>query len=143
MQTIFANDSYSKPYFVTYVNSSFFSILLLLVAVRRLCPSGAFAQRAICGHDRSVHYLPVVEEEEQVYIKHGDGETTQEASGSPRSPLLIEELSKSSRLEPSPPEGHLEVRETLKLSFEFCILWVRITSIGIKVGLTLHSSLYV
>ena len=28
-QTIFADDSYSKPYFVTYVNTSFFIIPLL------------------------------------------------------------------------------------------------------------------
>ena len=143
MQTIFADDSYSKPYFVTYVNSSFFSILLLLVAIRRLWSSGASAQRAVCGHDRSVHYLPVVEEEEQAYIKHGDGEATQEASGSPCSPFLIEELSKNSGLEPNSSEGRLEVRETLKLSFEFCILWVGITSMGMRVGLTMPSSLYV
>ena len=100
-------------------------------------------QGAICGYERSVHYLPVVEEEEQPYIKHGDGDAIQEASGSPRSPLLIEEPSKTSRPESSPSEGRLKVRETLKLSFQFCILWVELISIGMKVELTLHSSLYV
>lgn len=123
--TIFADDSYSKPYFVTYVNSSFFSVLLLLVAARRLWASGGSIQGALRGHDRSTHYLPVVEEEEeeQAFVKPDDEGGIQEASRSPRSRLLIEEPSNSSGIEASPSEGRLNVRETLRLSFEFCILW--------------------
>lgn len=121
--TIFADDSYSKPYFVTYVNSSFFSLLLLLVAAKRLWATGGSIKGAIRGHDRSTHYLPIVEEEEQAFIKPDDDGGIQEASRSPRSRLLIEEPSKSSGVEGSPSERRLNVRETLKLSFEFCILW--------------------
>ncbi|KAF6231575.1 hypothetical protein HO173_010327 [Letharia columbiana] len=132
--TIFADDSYSKPYFVTYVNSSFFSLLLLLVAAKRLWATGGSIKGALRGHDRSTHYLPIVEEEEQAFIKPDDDGGIQEASRSPRSRLLIEEPSKSSGVEGSPSERRLNVRETLKLSFEFCILWVGIISIETKHG---------
>lgn len=134
LQTIFADDSYSKPYFVTYVNSSFFSLLLLLVAAKRLWATGGSIKGALRGHDRSTHYLPIVEEEEQAFIKPDDDGGIQEASRSPRSRLLIEEPSKSSGVEGSPSERRLNVRETLKLSFEFCILWVGIISIETKHG---------
>ena len=125
LQTIFADDSYSKPYFVTYINSSFFSVLLLLVAARRLWASGGSVQGAISGNDGSVHYVPVIEQDEQAYIKPDDSGASQETNGSPHSRLLIEEPSSSPGVEGSPPEGRLKIRETLKLSFEFCILWVR------------------
>lgn len=134
MQTIFADDSYSKPYFVTYVNSSFFSVLLLLVAARRLWASGGSIQGVIRGHDRSTHYLPIVEEEEQAFVKPDDQQGNQEASRSPCSRLLIEEPSNSSGAEQGPLEGRLNVRETLKLSFEFCILWVGSILVETKFG---------
>lgn len=86
------------------------------------------------GHDRSTHYLAIVEEEEQVSVKPDDEGVVQEASRSPRSRLLIEEPSNGSGLEGSLPEGRLNVRETLKLSFEFCILWVGIITIKAKLG---------
>ncbi|CAD6593779.1 MAG: hypothetical protein ASARMPREDX12_007631 [Alectoria sarmentosa] len=121
--TIFADDSYSKPYFVTYVNSSFFSVLLLPVGAKRLWASGGSIKGAIRGHDRSIHYLPIVEEEQQVSVKPDDEGGVQEVSRSPRSRLLIEEPSNSSAVEENHSEGRLNVRETLKLSFEFCILW--------------------
>ncbi|CAF9908521.1 hypothetical protein IMSHALPRED_006696 [Imshaugia aleurites] len=120
--TIFADDSYSKPYFVTYVNSSFFSILLLQVAARRLWASNGSLQGAIRGHG-STHYVPMVEEEEQTFVQPDDEGGIQEASRSPHSRLLIEEPSNSPEVARSPPDGRLKVRETLKLSFEFCILW--------------------
>lgn len=121
--TIFADDSYSKPYFVTYVNSSFFSVLLLLVAGRRLWASGGSIKGAVRGQNRSTHYVPVVAEEEQASAKPDDQGGNREASRSPSSRLLIEEPSDSPGAKGSPVEGRLNVRETLKLSFEFCILW--------------------
>lgn len=124
-QTIFADDSYSKPYFVTYINSSFFSILLLLVAARRIWASGGSIKGAIRGQDQTGHYLPLVGEEGQALVKprESDGIDGDNASRSPRSQLLIEEPLYSEVLEGA-SEGPLKVRETLRLSFEFCILWV-------------------
>ena len=102
--------------------------MLLPVVARRLWASGGSVQGAIRGHDRSTHYFPVIEEEEQAFIKPDDSGANQEASGSSRSRLLIEEPSNTSAAEVCPTAGRLKVGETLKLSFEFCILWVRVVS---------------
>ena len=91
-------------------------------------------QGTIREHDRPTRYLPIVGEEEQESIKPNDEGATQEASGSPHRRLLIEEPPNTSELEASPSHGHLDVRETLKLSFEFCILWVGLISIQTKPG---------
>ena len=108
---------------MTYVNSSFFSVLLLLVAGRRLWASGFSIKGAIRGQNQSTHYVPIVAEEEQIFAKPDDQGGNREASRSPSSRLLIEEPSDSSAVKGSSLEGRLNVRETLKLSFEFCILW--------------------
>lgn len=94
-------------------------------------------QGALREHDRSTRYSPIVEEEEQESIKPDDERATgvtQEANGSPHSRLLIEEPSNRSGVKASPLAGRLKVRETLKLSFEFCILWVGVFSIETKAG---------
>ena len=74
-------------------------------------------------------YLPVAGEEEQDAIKPDDDGATQGASGSPHERLLIEEPSSIAGVQASPADGRLKVRETLRLSFEFCILWVGIAPI--------------
>ena len=94
-------------------------------------------QGALREHDQSAHYSPIVEEEEQDSIKPDDERATgvtQEASGSPHSRLLIEEPLNRSGVKASPLAGRLKVRETLKLSFEFCILWVGVLSTQTKAG---------
>lgn len=108
--------------------------MLLLVAAKRLWASRGSIKGAIRGHDRPTHYLPVVEEEEQAFVKPDDEGGIQEASRSPCSRLLIEEPSDSPGSEASSSEGRLNVRETLKLSFEFCILWVGIISVEMDIG---------
>lgn len=75
---------------------------------------------------RSTHYLPLVEEEEPEAITPNDDGATQRASGSPRTRLLIEEPSTISEVQATASDGRLNIRETLRLSFEFCILWVGI-----------------
>lgn len=109
-------------------------MLLLPVGAKRLWASGGSIKGAVRGHDRSIHYLPIVEEEQQVSVKPDDEGGVQEVSRSPRSRLLIEEPSNSSAVEENHSEGRLNVRETLKLSFEFCILWVGIVSLETEVG---------
>ena len=103
-----------------------------MVAARRLWASSGSLQGAIRGRDPSTHYMPIVEEEDQTFVKPDDEGGIQEASRSPRSRLLIEEPSKSQGVDGSPSEERLNVRETLKLSFEFCILWVGVISIEMK-----------
>ncbi len=123
-QTIFADDTYSKPYFVTYVNSSFFSVLLLLVGIRRLWASGGSIQGAIRGQVHLALYSPISEDEEQATLKPDSEEGTEALSRSPRTRLLIEEPLNTSGTADGTLERRLYVGETAKLSFEFCILWV-------------------
>ena len=75
-------------------------------------------------YDQSTHYSPILGEEEPEATKPDDDVATQGASGSPHQRLLIEEPSSISGVQASPSDGRLKVRETLRLSFEFCILWV-------------------
>ena len=75
-------------------------------------------------YDQSTRYSPVVGEEEPEAIKPDDDVATQGTSGSPHQRLLIEEPSSIPGVQASSSLGRLKVRETLRLSFEFCILWV-------------------
>ncbi|KAL6721573.1 hypothetical protein ACLMJK_000677 [Lecanora helva] len=122
--TIFADDSYSKPYFVTYVNSSFFSTLLILVFIKRLWASGGSMQEAVQGQDQSALYVPVPEEEREALVKSDDQGEARAEIGSPRSRLLIEEPVSTSAVTEQAAETRLTIRETAWLSLEFCILWV-------------------
>ena len=124
LQTIFADDTYSKPYFVTYVNSSFFSVLLILVVAKRLWASGGSIRGAIRGHNHATLYSAISEDEHEAFVKPNDEEGVQGVSRSPRSQLLVEEPMSRSGTTAGITEARLNVRETAWLSFEFCILWV-------------------
>lgn len=133
VQTIFADDSYSKPYFVTYINSSFFSVLLLLVGARRLRASGGSIRGAIRGQGPATLYLPISEvEDEQAPLKPDNEEGNGTSSQSPQNRLLIEEPLNMSGTIDGTIEGRLDIRETAWLSFEFCILWVRIPNLTVS-----------
>ena len=104
------------------MNSSFFSILLVLVAVKRLWASGGSVQGAIRGQKQASNYAPIAEDEVQTSLKP-DGELdARSPSRSPQSRLLIEEPTESAT-SLSSIEGRLNIQETLKLSLEFFMLW--------------------
>ncbi|KAL2048100.1 hypothetical protein N7G274_000011 [Stereocaulon virgatum] len=122
--TIFADDEYSKPYFVTYVNSSFFSILLLPIVAKSLWASRGSIRGAIRQQNQSTSYAPIIEDENQAFLKpNGEEGNTHPAGRSPRHRLQIEEPMTKSATAEGHAEGRLSVRETAWLSFEFCILW--------------------
>lgn len=128
---------------MTYVNSSFFSVLLLLVGLRRLWESGGSIQGAIRGGSQSTGYSPIsVDDGEQTLLKPDNVEGNDASSRSPRSRLLIEEPLSNSGTSEGTFERRISVRETAWLSFEFCILWVRIAPAGdfLQVILTFGSS---
>ena len=123
-QTIFADDTYSKPYLITYVNSFFFALLLPFDLVQRL------GGRAWSTLTRRAGYVPLAgaEEDDQATFKPGD-EVPRASSrhrsgrqGAPHRP------SSNSRSPGKPsviiPEPVLNVRQTAKLGFEFSVLWV-------------------
>ncbi|MCJ1298699.1 hypothetical protein MMC08_001489 [Hypocenomyce scalaris] len=124
--TIFADDSYSKPYFVTYINTSFFSIALFVIIVRNLYANGS-KFRVWQGRIQSSNYAPITGEEEQAFLKPDDlDEVLRGGNHETREGLLDSQRVGSEVLGSVRTEavsGMLDVRETAKLSLEFCILW--------------------
>ena len=113
---IFADGSYTKPYFVTYVNSSFFTLFLVFVAARRLWASGGSIQRAFQYEAATTAYAPIVEDEEMA--KPDEEVVAQETNR-----LSIDDHMTSSGPLKEVIADRLTLRETAWLSFEFCILW--------------------
>lgn len=129
VQTIFADNTYSKPYFVTYINTSFFSVSLVVILIRRLYATNGSINRVWRGSNESSSYTPITSEEEPAYLKpDGHDEFLRgRNSGSGRG-LFGGQVAGSEASEPAHRDGTeaaLDVRETAKLSLEFCMLWVR------------------
>ena len=118
---IFANNTYSKPYFVTYVNTAFFAIALIPIAIKRIYQNGVTVLVPI-------EYSQVPAEEDCLYSKPNAEEHPPRRSRSPTSRLLCEdEMGRPEDLDKhleTPKEDPLTAWETVKLSLEFCILWV-------------------
>lgn len=101
-QTIFADDSYSKPYLVNYINTSCFAIYLIpwtvkQVMARRRNGQSAWMSFKSSGIESSTSYAPVsaLEDDESPNMReHEDA--------------IVDKLS---------------TKETMLLSFEFCLLW--------------------
>lgn len=125
---MFADNTYSKPYFVTYVNSSFFCIPLIPIAIhafyknpselrklKNIIPSG------IPGYSR----VPTtdVQDEEDTLSKQNERHGLLRTDGS-SSPIAHEDgLVDSQIFGLAPEEGKLGLAETARLSVEFSFLW--------------------
>ncbi|KAI9045176.1 DMT family transporter [Aspergillus affinis] len=120
--TIFADNTYSKPFFVTYINTSLFILPLFTIIfgrVWRLWRSGKISRirslRSLLRHLDS--HDP--EAETQSILHHDAHRDSEDAPDDP-------EAWNAARLA---PEGKyheaskLGLRATAKLSFEFCMLW--------------------
>ena len=113
---LFADGSYTKPYFVTYVNSSFFVLFLVFNAARRLWVSGGSIQRALRSEHTPPEYAPI--DEDEGMIKPDEEDAAQQASQ-----LSVDDHLAGSGLTKDSNTDRLTLRETAWLSFEFCILW--------------------
>ncbi|KZF26584.1 hypothetical protein L228DRAFT_206852 [Xylona heveae TC161] len=118
--TIFADNTYSKPYLVTYFNTALFSLALVPSAIRHLLKtrrSGIPIDLSSIWRRRSSGYVPVhssgrgsvakpdnVESRRSVDCQVGDSESIA-----------------ASRI--SQDDVPLTFKETAKLSLEFCIIW--------------------
>ncbi|KAH8599842.1 hypothetical protein B0O99DRAFT_475727, partial [Bisporella sp. PMI_857] len=118
---IFADNSYSKPYFVTYVNTSFFAFSLLPIALRLSHQHGfsSIRQSAIeYWQGRIGGYIGFKKIEEEDPVDTVLGSTSQ---------LLVDDQEAARALsttgEESTEEEVLSIPETAKLSFEFALLW--------------------
>ncbi|EHA18898.1 hypothetical protein ASPNIDRAFT_124139 [Aspergillus niger ATCC 1015] len=95
--TIFADDTYSKPFFVTYINTSIFILPLFTILFRRLVKLWRAGKLYRIRSFKSL-------------LEHLDShDTNVEARG-----ILSHDASQQSKL---------GLKATAKLSFEFCLLW--------------------
>ncbi|PLB47314.1 hypothetical protein P170DRAFT_439003 [Aspergillus steynii IBT 23096] len=120
--TIFADDTYSKLFFVTYINTSLFILPLFTILLRRvwnLWRSGKTSRinsfrsllRHLDSHDPDA--------ETQSILHHDTGRDSEDALSDP-------EAWNAARLVPEgkyQEDSKLGLRATAKLSFEFCMLW--------------------
>ncbi|KAK8248957.1 hypothetical protein IWZ00DRAFT_489913 [Phyllosticta capitalensis] len=118
--TIFADNTYSKPYFVTYVNTAFFIIPLAPVLVRqwRQDPSKIQALADVVKSGLKLrHTSPVVAEEQ--------AEERERFLGQEESSIEDGMINSRTLLTGGPDEAaaKLSFMETARLSFEFCWLW--------------------
>ena len=90
---IFSDDSYSKPYFITYLNTCSFCFYLL--------PWGAREGWKRWKRGGPGDYAALAEVEEEEEGGGGEGEVGRKRDAS----------------------GRLGIRETMKLSLQFCALW--------------------
>lgn len=108
---------------MTYVNSSFFTLFLLFVALKRLWTSGGSIRGAFEGEAPPPAYVPIGAEEEQDLAKPSDEEESQATSRSPQARLLVDDHLTNAGTQEAGSTDRLNLRETLWLSLEFFGLW--------------------
>ncbi|KAL8793935.1 MAG: hypothetical protein Q9195_003448 [Heterodermia aff. obscurata] len=109
--SIFADNTYSKPFFVVYVTSLFFSTLLIFDLLRRSFPSDWLVRTAFADkkdYDRDEDLLRASGSSSSSYLLAGERRTS--------SNFQRESANKHS-------ENFISVRETAKLSFQFSLIW--------------------
>lgn len=117
IQTIFADRTYPKPFFVTYTNTSMFMMPLLFIVARRtwgLWRNGKLTRitslRSFLNHLDS--HDPKAEEESM--LRSGSDE-------------------EGGRERQDATSGKLGLKATAKLSIQFCLLWVSIQPRGLNI----------
>ncbi|KAL8683770.1 MAG: hypothetical protein Q9186_000256 [Xanthomendoza sp. 1 TL-2023] len=125
--TIFADNTYSKPYFVTYVNSTFFILLLLPVLLQRLLDAKGSWRHLIRKGHKETKYALLAEDEQNtsakadsegdpiVYNGHMNG------GSSPNNGMASTGPTEGAAVKGA--EDRLTIRDTAWLSLEFSILW--------------------
>jgi solute carrier family 35 protein F5 len=124
---MFADNTFSKPFFVTYVNTSFFIIPLIPTIAKRfyrLQRAGKLSQITSIRSLLSELDAPKKHQEEDPFLK-ADEEESNDGLGqhSPAEQLLD---SQPAGVEATLDESSekLGLKATAKLSLEFCMLWV-------------------
>ncbi|ORY15321.1 hypothetical protein BCR34DRAFT_444829, partial [Clohesyomyces aquaticus] len=132
--TIFADDSYSKPYLVTYVNTAFFIIPLIPMLLKHAWDdrSNVAQRQPLLSNlrdllQRRVGRYKLLRDHESSASSISSKASERERGESPAAAQLLlgDESNASQDLTASmliPQEG-LTLAETVKLSLEFCLLW--------------------
>lgn len=134
VKTIFADDTYSKPYFVTYINTSFFAISLIPIVIKALYDRrrpNLYLQSVLSWKSTPTSYLRVSGEDGDFIPKpDNQDESIRRASTSASCHLPLNESPDDPRaldiIKDTRRDATLSLWDTAKLSLEFCIIWVRI-----------------
>ncbi|GAB1730228.1 hypothetical protein NU195Hw_g3610t1 [Hortaea werneckii] len=135
--TIFADNTYSKPYLVTYVNTSFFIVPLIPILARRAYhdPEGLKQWWRESRQSLRQRYAPIRQQEEDeidgsAYTDSLSSRRRRHSSSESQNLLLGDSMASSQGLSvkgaPVVHKGHhapLTVPETAWLSLEFCFIW--------------------
>jgi solute carrier family 35 protein F5 len=122
VQYIFADNSFSKPYFVTYINTSFFAASLIPIFLRLSHEHGIAHLRQSAveywqGRNNGYSAVGTRAGDEDAEDPMSESRTGWLGNNEGADPAL------SMSGHPQPPTGHLSVPETAILSLEFCMLW--------------------
>ncbi|KAI9655186.1 MAG: hypothetical protein M1829_000682 [Trizodia sp. TS-e1964] len=128
---IFADDTFSKPFFVTYINTTFFAVALIPVVLKLGLQKGyrnLFTQLAADCRGQRSKYQALAGDDDNNLPKPTDEEERDGDAGS--SNLESQTLNGNTRGDRwarrvvlQQADAPLSYWETIKLSFEFCILW--------------------
>ncbi|KAH5032019.1 hypothetical protein HBI74_077740 [Parastagonospora nodorum] len=126
--TIFADDSYSKPYFVTYINTTFFIIPLIPMFVQHLWldRSNAIYQKPLLAQlsdllSRRAGKISLLRDHESSSSSISS-KAASRSSDAEAAEVLLGSSTQASQELPEEDTG-LTLKETAHLALEFCILW--------------------
>ncbi|EMC98282.1 hypothetical protein BAUCODRAFT_66267 [Baudoinia panamericana UAMH 10762] len=129
--TIFADDTYSKPYLMTYINTSFFIVPLLPILLRRAYHNRREVKQWLADwrNNARINNNPITSlyagssrsarrrqsanaSEEHLLGRSSEADESQDNAKSTSVPTKVSE-----------PEGPMDLAEIARLAFEFCLLW--------------------
>lgn len=133
VKTIFADNTYSKPYFVTYINTSFFAVSLIPIVIKALYDrqrSDLPLKALLSWASVPTSYVRVAGEDGDLSPKlDNQDESLRQSSRSSSCHLPLSQSQGSLPVlevtRNTPRVAAMSLLETAKLSLEFCILWVR------------------
>ena len=121
---------------MTYVNVSFFAFALIPILLKRDGDDGLYAlvrRIRTMWANRSAQYSQVAGEEGQEHVKPDDDDEEEEVvylnGGASNRLQTVDNLpsSASASAQQNSSHGKLDMYDTAKLSFEFCILWFAVS----------------
>ena len=136
-QDILADDSYSKPFFITYVNTSFFIVplvpILAFKAYRNPEELRQWREDTLACLRSGRRFVPLLRKEgdDSVSARYRQSHARQSSISASQELLIGDPMEDSQTLsskdiasQPTPDSSiPLSLHETAKLSFEFCMLW--------------------
>jgi solute carrier family 35 protein F5 len=130
IQTIFADDSYSKPYFVTYINTTFFIIPLIPMFIHHLWldRSNTIYQKPILAQcadllSRRAGKISLLRDHESSSSSVSSKSHSRSSDNEAAEVLLGDNMHQSQDLSAQHDDEGLTLKETATLALEFCMLW--------------------